>query len=153
MFNKKFVCDTLLWIVMIHTIFPLFFCRPNPLKVIPTRLSGTPSSTSCPRGLLFHPLYRGLAVPQSPTTVSLTYCEMTEIRRIHWYLISSKNLHPQQILKLNFCSLMKLRTVHTVTQKCKKLAIHIKFKWFHSISWKPHFHQKRSNIDRCLLVV
>lgn len=60
--------------------FPFFFCRPNPLKVIPTRLSGTPSSTSCPRGLLFHPLYRGLAVPQSPTMVRLTYCEITEIR-------------------------------------------------------------------------
>lgn len=80
----------------------LFFCRQNPPKVIPTRWNGTLSFTSCPRRLWSLPLYRGLAVPQSPTTVSLTYCEITEIHGIHWYLISSKNLHPQQILNSIF---------------------------------------------------
>lgn len=80
----------------------LFFCRQNPPKVIPTRWNGTLSFTSCQRRLWSLPLYRGLAVPQSPTTVSLTYCEITEIHGIHWYLISSKNLHPQQILNSIF---------------------------------------------------
>lgn len=65
--------------VKIHTIFPLF-CRPNLLKVIPTRWNGTLSFTSFPKRLLFLPLYRGLAVPQSPTMVRLTYCEITDIR-------------------------------------------------------------------------
>lgn len=97
--------------------FPFFFCRPNPLKVIPTRWNGTLSFTSFPKRLLFLPLYRGLAVPQSPTMVRLTYCEITEIHGIHWCLISSKNLHPQQILKLNFCSFMKLCTHKPVKKK------------------------------------
>lgn len=101
-----YVISWLLCCVKINTIFPLF-SRPNPLKVIPTRLNATLSSTSCPRRLWFLPLYKGLAVLQSPTMVSLTYCEITEIRGIHWYL-SSKNLHPQQILKLNlYSSFMK----------------------------------------------
>lgn len=90
--NNTFVCGTLLCCVKINTIFPPFFSRPNLLKAIPTRLNGTLSSTSCPRRLWFLPLYRGLAVLQSPTMVSRTYWEITKINGIHWYL-SSKNLH------------------------------------------------------------